>query len=476
MNHQPSALILALQQLLGEQHVFQETQALSPFLAEKRARFSSSCLAVVSPASTEEVSDCVKLCADHQVSIVPQGGNTGLVAGTVSQPEQIILSTRRLNKIREIDVENYSITAESGVILENIQNAVKDQNRFFPLSLGAQGSCHIGGNLATNAGGINVLRYGNTRDLCLGIEVVTANGDILSDLTGLRKNNTGYDLKNLFIGSEGTLGIITAATLKLFPTPKSSVTALVALPNLESANKLFGELREASSDQISTFELIPRLAVVLTEQYFAQHVDPFESDHPWYVLTALHANAADFPLTSCLENTLEKGLEQEWVNDAVIAQSEAQAQKLILFREHLVETQAKQGGAISHDVSVPISRIAEFIECANREVIKAIPGARPYPFGHFGDGNIHYNVLQPVETTKAEYFEKAEMLNQLVYKIVDQFSGSFSAEHGVGLLKIGEMSQYKNPTALVTMRAIKIALDPDNLFNPGKVIPAQTSD
>ncbi len=467
-----STLIGALKTIVGPRHVKQQPNQIRSYLAERRNHYAGDCIAVVLPNTTQQVSDCVKACAKHKTSIVPQGGNTGLCGGTVSNREQIILSTNRLNSIRGLDEDNYSMTVESGAILADIQTAAQQQDRFFPLSLGAQGSCQIGGNLSTNAGGMNVLRYGNTRDLCLGIEVVLANGDVLSDLTGLRKNNTGYDLKNLFIGAEGTLGIITAATLKLFPQPKWAATALIAVPKLQNVAHFFSTLREASSDQISTFELIPRLAIELTEQYFPEHKDHFSRPYPWYVLTVLHGTSIENHVENCLDKVLTFSLRQSWISDAVVAQNETQTEKLMLLREQLVETQRRQGACVSHDIAVPISSIPAFISQAEILIEKIMPAAQPYAFGHYGDGNIHYNVLQPSGIDTAVFSEAAPQLTEAIYNLVNQFEGSFSAEHGIGLLKRQTMAKYKHPVAIEAMKAIKAALDPDGIFNPDKVIPS----
>ncbi len=463
-------MLKQLANIVGQHNVVLPEDAAAYF-EEKRGKFTSQALAVVRPKSTIEVSEVVKVCAKQGISIVPQGGNTGLCGGGVSTAEQIILSLGRMNQIRSIDVDNFTITVDAGCILEEIQTAADQQNRFFPLSLGAEGTCQIGGNLSTNAGGINVLRYGNARDLALGLEVVLADGRIWNGLNALRKNNTGYDLKNLFIGAEGTLGIITGACLKLFPKPIEAVTALVALPGLDAVISLFSSLRAASSDRISTFELIPRIAIELTAQHFSEHPDLFEEPHPWYVLVILHSTQPDPYLRSALETALEKGFEAKRINDAIFAASEAQASKLVHLREKLVAAQKLAGGSIKHDIAVPISRIPEFIRRANKSVETTIPGARPYPFGHIGDGNIHYNISQPIDMATDDYLALWGKLNTVIHDLVAELGGSFSAEHGIGMLKTEEMAKYQSDESLFLMRSIKQALDPRGVLNPGKVLP-----
>ena len=465
-----TALLDGLAQIIGSDNILSDPAQSAAYLEEPRGLFASDCLAIVKPASTEQVSACVKLCSAQNISIVPIGGNTGLCGGAVANSRQIILSLERLNNIRQIDTQNYSITVESGCILENIQSTAEDHNRLFPLSLGAQGSCQIGGNLATNAGGINVLHYGNARDLCLGIEVVLPSGEIYADLGGLRKDNTGYSLKHLFIGSEGTLGIITAATLKLFPKPVESVTALIALSDIPAAIALYDTVREASSDRVTTFELIPQIAIEFTSRHYADQTAPFDTPHAWYVLVVIHSTHPEPALADAFSNALETAFENGQIADALIAQNIAQEKQFLALREKLVLAQKLEGASIKHDISVPISRIADFIGQAEQAVQKIVPGARPYPFGHLGDGNIHYNISQPVGMDAALYMQKREAVHEAVLEIVDKLGGSFSAEHGIGILKTELIERYKGKTAYNTMRSIKHALDPKNIMNPGKVL------
>ena len=463
-------LLQAFEAIVGERHLRVEAFDIAPFLEERRGLYQGQCMAVIQPASAEEVSQCVRLCATNQVSIVPMGGNTGLCGGAVSSAEQVILSLSRLNRVRDIDSRNNSITVEAGCLLAEVQEAAARQQRLFPLSLGAEGSCQIGGNLSTNAGGINVLHYGNTRDLCLGIEAVLPDGSIYSDLSGLRKDNTGYALKHLFIGAEGTLGIITAATFKLFPQPRETFTALVALPSLEAVIALYNLVREASSDRVTTFELIPQIAIDFTARHFSEHPPPFEQAYPWQILLTLHSTRAEDGFQEHFSGALEQAYEEGMVEDALIAQNIAQAEHCLALREKLVAAQKFEGASIKHDVSVPISRIPEFIERAGQAVEAIAPGARPYPFGHIGDGNIHYNITQPPGISASDFMDQREEVNEAVLEIVHDLGGSFSAEHGVGLLKTDLIPRYKGAVAHRLMRSIKRAIDPHNLMNPGKVV------
>lgn len=464
------SLIDSLAQAIGNSQIITQANETAPYLSEQRGAFKSQCLAVIRPGTRDEVSACVKLCAEHDVSIVPMGGNTGLCGGAVSRAGQVILSVERLNKIREVDTENNSICVEAGCILENIQAAARERRRLFPLSLGAQGSCQIGGNLATNAGGINVLHYGNARDLCLGIEVVLPDGSIYSDLGGLRKDNTGYALTHLFIGSEGTLGIITAATLKLFPEPKESVTALIALPSLDSVIPFYNRIREASSDRVTTFELIPQIAIDFTAHHFKEHPPLFDQDYPWQVLLTLQSTQVEADFAERFSDALATAFDQGMISDALIAQNISQARHFLALREKMVAAQKFEGASIKHDISVPISRIPEFITRSAVAVEAISPGARPYPFGHVGDGNIHYNISQPRDIDSAEFMAKQAELNDAILDIVHDLRGSFSAEHGIGLLKTGLIPRYKGQVALELMHSIKKAIDPHNRMNPGKVI------
>lgn len=460
-----------LAQIVGAQHLITDGGRLRRYTEELRGRYSSECLAVVLPADTAQVAAVVECCADASVGIVPQGGNTGAVGGAVARAGQIILNLGRINRVEEVDPVNYTMRVQAGCILAGIQDAAQQHERFFPLSLGARGSCQIGGNLATNAGGINVLHYGNARDLVLGLEVVLADGRIWNGLNNLRKNNTGYDLKNLFIGSEGTLGIITAATLKLFPAPGARVIALAGLQDADAALALLSGLRVASSDRLTTFELMASIAVQSAVKHIHGQSDPLGRPHPWYALVVADSTADEPELRRQVETCLAQALADGILQDAVIAESESQGQRLMLLRENIVEAQKFEGGSIKHDVSVPVAAVPELLRRAEAAIKKAMPGARPYPYGHMGDGNIHLNISQPPEMDTEEFLAQWGAMNELVHEITHQLNGSFSAEHGIGIARLEEMKRYKDPVSLALYRQIKQALDPQNLFNPGKLNP-----
>ena len=461
--------------IAGERGWIEAEDEIAPYLAEARGNIASRARAVVCPASTEEVASLLKACNDGGIEVVPQGGNTGLCGGTVglSAEKQIILNLRRLDRIREIDPLNYTMTVDAGVILADIQRAAQEVDRLFPLSLGAQGSCQIGGNLSTNAGGINVLRYGNARDLCLGLEVVLPSGEIWDGLKGLRKNNTGYSLKDLFVGAEGTLGVITAATLKLFPLPKDCHTAMVALPSVRTSTELLSRARAASNDNLTSFELMGDTCIGFAVEHIPGCRDPLDLQAPWYVLLVFSSAEKDGALGRRLEAMLESALEDGIIGNAVIATSESQAQSFWRLREGLVEAQKFEGASIKHDVSVPVSEVPGFIEQANEAVTAKAPGTRPCVFGHLGDGNVHYNLSQPHSMSAAEFKAMTPALNRLVYELVASKGGSFSAEHGIGMLKLPEMSRYKTDVEIRVMERIKAALDPRGIMNPGKVLAAK---
>jgi FAD/FMN-containing dehydrogenase len=444
---------------------------MGAYLVETRGLYRGEAAAVVRPANVEEVAFVVRECAAADVPVVPQGGNTGLVGGGVPQGG-IVLSLARLDRIREVDPVNATMTVEAGCILKTVQDAASAADCLFPLSLASEGSCRIGGNLATNAGGTAVLRYGNTRDLVLGLEVVLADGRIWNGLNGLRKDNTGYDLKNLFVGSEGTLGIITAAVLKLFPKPKARVTAFAGLASVRDALILFERLRQQAGDQLTAFEYMPGFGLDIVLKHAAGTVRPLEGDHPSYALVELSSTRDDADLQTVMEAALGEAIEDGLVADATIGASEAQNRALWHLRESLSEVQRHEGGSIKHDVSVPVSRVADFIEEASAACEAAMPGIRVCAFGHVGDGNIHFNLSQPVGMDKAAYLAEWERFNRIVHDIVHGMKGSISAEHGIGLLKRNEILLYKDPVAVDLMRTLKRALDPRNILNPGKVIVA----
>jgi FAD/FMN-containing dehydrogenase len=457
---------------VGADQVLTSDADKAPYLTDWRQRYTGRALAVVKPASPEQVATVVKLCQQFGVPLVPQGGNTGLVLGSVPDQggEAIVLCLTRLNRIRSIDLINNTMTVEAGCILEQVQRAAENEQRLFPLSLAAEGSCTIGGNLATNAGGTAVLRYGNMRDLCLGLEVVTPQGDIWSSLRGLRKDNTGYDLRDLFIGAEGTLGVITAAVLKLFPQPKAQLTALAAMQTPDDALALLTLAQQRCGAALTGFELMSDVCLQLVAKHFPQMQAPFPQHYPQYVLLELSDNESEEHAMNMLEALITDALEQGTIQDAVVAASIAQSKALWSLREHIPLAQASEGKNIKHDVSVPISDIGKFIEATDALLQRAFPGIRMVTFGHLGDGNLHYNVSPPENESGDAFIERQQEVNRVVHQSVHQFGGSISAEHGLGALKRDEIKQYKSEVEMKLMQTIKQALDPRNIMNPGKVL------
>ncbi|WP_457090248.1 FAD-binding oxidoreductase [Microvirga sp. P5_D2] len=464
-----TALIETLTSRLGAAHVLTAAGDLEGHVTEARGLYRGEALAVVRPKDRDEVAFVLQECAKASIPVVPQGGNTGLVGGGVPYGG-VVLSLTRLDRIREIDPVNATVTVEAGAILKAVQDAASDAGYLFPLSLASEGSCRIGGNLATNAGGTAVLRYGNMRDLTLGLEVVLADGRVWDGLKGLRKDNTGYDLKDLFIGSEGTLGIITAAVLKLFPKPHARVTAFIGCESPYDALKVFQRLREAAGDQLTAFEYIPEFGVDIVLKHMPGSVRPLAEKHNSYALIELSSPQKEADLQGQMEAVLGECFEEGLVQDAVLGSSEAQSQALWGLREHLSEVQRLEGGSIKHDVAVPVSRVAEFIDVATKACEAEMEGVRVCAFGHFGDGNIHFNLSQPVGMDKGEYLAQWERFNRIVHDIVHGMNGSISAEHGIGLIKRDELTLYKDAVALDLMRSVKRALDPQNILNPGKVV------
>jgi FAD/FMN-containing dehydrogenase len=454
---------------VGLKGIVEDPGAMEPYLAEQRGLFRGAARLVVRPGSTGEVAEVVRLAAQAHLPIVPQGGNTGLCGGCVSERDAILLNLGRMNRVRALDPVDYTITVEAGVILADIQKVAEAADRLFPLSLGAEGSCEIGGNLSTNAGGIAVLRYGNTRDLCLGLEVVLPDGQIWDGLRSLRKDNTGYDLKQLFIGAEGTLGIITAATLKLFPRPREVETAFLGLARASDAMALFARARTASSDQLTAFELIPRIGLEFAQHHVAGIVDPLRAPHAWYVLLEVSSSRDQSHLRQSLETLLGELVEARLVEDGTIAGSAQQGRQLWRIREGMVEAQKFEGGSIKHDVSVPVSRVAECIERMTAAVEVISRDCRPVAFGHVGDGNIHFNVSQPLGADTKAFLAQWEHVNEVVHGVVYEMGGSISAEHGIGILKRDELPRYKSAVAIDLMRSVKRALDPNGIMNPGKI-------
>ena len=465
----PESVLQAIREVVGPKGWIDDPADLASYLIEERGLFHGACAGVVRPATTAEVAGVIAICAEAGVAVVPQGGNTGLVGGGVPDGG-VVLSTTRLNRIRSIDPANRTITVEAGVILADVQRAADEAGALFPLSLAAEGSCRIGGNLATNAGGITVVRYGNARDMVLGLEVVLPDGRLWDGLRGLRKDNTGYDLKQLFLGSEGTLGIITAAVLKLFPKPRVTETALAAVPSVQAALDLFNRTNETAGDSLTAFEFMARPCIDFCLRHVPGVVDPFAETHPYYALIKLASAREESALNDTLEQILADALEQGLVDDAVIAASEAQAEALWRIRESIPEGQKPEGGSIKNDVSVPVSRVPEFIELATKAVEEALPNIRVVAFGHLGDGNIHFNLTQPAGADSEAYLAEWERLHRIVCDIATGLGGSFSAEHGIGRLKQVDMARYKSEVEIDLMRTLKSALDPNNIMNPGKVI------
>jgi FAD/FMN-containing dehydrogenase len=469
-----NGLIDSLRRTVGEANVLVEGD-LTAWEQDWRKRSRGKALAVVRPGSTTEVAQAVSACAAAGASIVPQGGNTGLVVGSTPDASgtQVVLSLQRLNAVRGLDAANLTVTAEAGCVLQNLQDAAERAGFLFPLSLAAEGSCTIGGNLATNAGGTQVVRYGNSRDLCLGLEVVTAQGQIWNGLSGLRKDNTGYDLRDLFIGSEGTLGIITAATMKLYPLPAARLTAWAAVPSLEDAVRLLGLAHAHLGPGLTGFEVMGRFALSLVARHFTQLRVPLYEEAPYCVLLENSDHESEAHARVQFERLLETALEQGCVTDAVVAENLAQAHRLWHIREAIPLAQAEEGLNIKHDISVPVSRIPEFCRETGALLEQMIPGVRLVNFGHLGDGNLHYNVQAPPDGDASEFLNRWEdEVNSLVYDSVQRFDGSISAEHGVGSLKAAKLERHKPPVALEMMRAIKRALDPDNRMNPGRLLRA----
>ncbi|MFC5423463.1 FAD-binding oxidoreductase [Bosea eneae] len=461
----------ALAGIVGGKNVITDADAMVPYLREWRDLFRGKAQAVVRPGSVAEVSAVMKWASLTGATIVPQGGNTGLVGGQIpiAEGREIILSLQRLDKVRSVDPAGDTMTVEAGVSLQEAQEAAEAAGRLFPLSLASEGSCTIGGNLSTNAGGTAVIAYGNARELCLGLEVVLADGRVWNGLRQLRKDNTGYDLKNLFIGSEGTLGIITAAVLKLFPLPAARATAFLAVPDPDAALALLNKAKASAGGTLTTFELMPRIGLDFVVRHASGARDPLSGPSPWYVLMEVSAQA-ETGLTDAVEAFLGGALEEGLVTDAVLAGSLGQRADLWKLREMLSEVQTHEGGSIKHDVSVPLHATPEFLKRAIAKVEEMVPGCRPVPFGHLGDGNIHFNVSQPIGADKAAYLAGWGAMNEAVHAIVTELKGSISAEHGIGRLKRSLLPGVKDPVELDLMRTVKAALDPKGLLNPGSVL------
>lgn len=461
--------LVRLKKVVGPKGFSEDAKVIAPHLEEWRSKYKGKSMLLLKPSNTQQVSAVLAICNETITPVVPQGGNTGLVGGQIPFDGEILLSLERLNRVDGVDVENKSMSLEAGVVLATAQDVARQNGLLFPLSLAAEGSATIGGNLSTNAGGVNVLRYGMMRDLVLGLEVVLADGRVLDLMTGLRKNNTGYDLKQLFIGAEGTLGVITKAVLKLFPEPTSRFTALIATPSPAAAVQLLAQMQAATGGLISAFELIPRIGIELVIHHVEDARDPLAAPSPWYVLVEA-ASAAGLDLNAAAEGALTSALADGLATDAVVSASEAQRLALWALRENMSEAQKREGASIKHDISVPVSAIPRFLERATAAVLAVIPGARAVSFGHIGDGNIHFNFSAPEQGDDTSFLARWDEIQSIVHEIVHAFGGSISAEHGIGVQKRDQLGRYKDVVEMDLMRTLKHTLDPKNILNPGKVI------
>ncbi|MBU3565903.1 FAD-binding oxidoreductase [Polynucleobacter sp. MWH-HuK1] len=462
-----------LSEVLERKYILTQEEDKAPYLTDWRKRFTGKAFAVLLPSNTNEVAAIVRLCSQYQITIVPQGGHTGFCGGATpdNSGNQVILNLKRMNQIREIDIANQTITLEAGCILQVVQEKAAENGCLFPLSLGAEGSCMIGGNLATNAGGTNVLRYGNTRDLCLGLEVVTAKGEIWNGIKGLRKDNTGYDLRDLFIGSEGTLGIITAAVMKLYPLPVSQWTTLVACESIASTITLLSLFQKRASSLLTGFEMMTRESLDLNEKHFPQMANPLQGSPPYTVLIELSDHESEDHVRQLLETILEDAFEKSIISDAVIASNLTQANSFWHMREHITLAQAEEGANLKHDITIPLSSLDSFIRVTDELMREKFPGVRIINFGHLGDGNLHYNIAPPLGADPKTFNEANEkLIHELVYGQVERCKGSISAEHGVGQLKLDGLRAHKGEVAHDLMKALKTALDPKNILNPHKVV------
>lgn len=465
-------ILTRLREIIGASAVLTAPESTAPFFTDHRQLFHGSARAVVLPDSTRQVSAVLQLCNEQNISVVPQGGNTGYCGGATpdASGSSIVLALGRMNRIRKVDAANFALTAEAGCTLASVQQAAAGADRLFPLSLGSEGSCQIGGNLATNAGGTAVLRYGMMRDLTLGVEAVLADGSVLSELSPLAKDNTGYDLSGLLVGSEGTLAVITAACLKLFPATHTTATAWISLSSPSAAVRLLTMLREAGGDRLSSCELIPESARQLVLQHISSVRDPGTTAAPWYLLVELTSSAAE-PLDELLQAALTRAIEQGEVIDAALARNEEQRQNLWQLRESVPAAQRRAGASLKHDVSVPVARVPELIEQGSAIAARLAPEGVLVAYGHAGDGNLHFNVNQRAGTSAAEFLAREPVLKRAIHDLVASLGGSISAEHGIGQLKVAELARYAPPARLAAMQAIKRALDPRSIMNPGKLLP-----
>jgi FAD/FMN-containing dehydrogenase len=470
--------VARIRRALGPSGCLEAPEDVEPYLVDFRGLYRGATPLVASPASTDEVSRVLAICHELGVAVVPHGGNTSYCGGATPHEHgtEIVLALRRMRRIREVDAANYSLVAEAGCLLAEVQAAAAVADRYFPLSLGSEGSCQIGGNLSTNAGGLNAVRYGVARDLVLGLEVVLADGRVIHGLSKLRKDNTGYDLRDLFVGAEGTLGIITAASLALHPRPRTVETAFVAVTGLGAAVELLSRLRDATGDCVTSFEYLPRIAVDLTVRHIPGITDPFGRPQAAYVLCEVSTARQDPALRGLLELTLAAALEEGIALDAVVAESIAQREALWRLRESVPEAQKIEGASIKHDVSVPVAALARFAEDASAAILGIVPQGRLVAYGHVGDGNLHFNVSAPERGTPGDFLAQAPAIHAAVHAIVRRHGGSISAEHGIGRLKLAALAEHKARVDLDVMRAIKRALDPKGILNPGKLLPPETRD
>ncbi len=464
-------VIAQITEAVGPKAVILDEADMQGFVVEWRDKFFGKARAVVQPKTTAEVAEVVKICAATKTPLVPQGGNTSLVGGSIpfTGGDEVILSLSRMNKIRDIDPLNGTMTVDAGCILAHLQEAALEEGFHFPLRIGSEGSCQIGGNISTNAGGVQVLHYGNAREQVLGLEVVLPDGRIWDGLTSLRKDNTGYDLKQLFIGAEGTLGIVTGAVVKMYPKPKYTQIALVAIPSVEAAVEFLNLARHMSGDQVTAIELISRYCIDMVVRHVPNFTDPMPTRYDWHLLVELSSSSTP-ALKELMEDILAEGFEKGIVLDAIVPASEAQQQKLWNLREEISGAQKPEGGSIKHDISVPVSRFADFIREADIAVARIVPDFRSVAFGHIGDGNVHYNPMQPADMDREEYLSHWEEISRVVHDIAVNMRGSISAEHGIGRLKADDLVHYKPEVEIELMRKIKKAFDPDGIMNPGKLL------
>jgi FAD/FMN-containing dehydrogenase len=461
-----------ISEMLGPDGVLTDAVDVEPYLTDHRHLYRGRALTVAVPRSVEQISRLLAFCNDQQIGVVPHGGNTSYCGGATPDEsgQQVVLSLKRLNRIRCVDPLNYSLVAEAGCILQDVQRAADEAERFFPLSLGSEGTCQIGGNLSTNAGGTSVLRYGMMRELVLGLEVVLADGRVLSTLGALRKDNTGYDIKSMFLGAEGTLGVITAATLKLFSKVRAAATAFVAVKDVQAAVELLARLREASGDRVSSFELIPRIGIELTTRHIPGVSDPLKHPYQWHVLCELTSSRGTENLAELLTESLAAAFENNLVLDAVVAQNDREREALWKIRETIPEAQRLDGASLKHDISLPITSLSQFVEKAAQWVSANAPDARLVAYGHVGDGNLHFNLNQLPGTSSQAFLAREPHVRRAIHDMVHDFGGSFSAEHGIGRLKVDELERYASAVELDLMRSVKQALDPRGILNPGKVL------